>query len=147
MSAQSLRIRRAEASDWPTLRAIRTAVFVEEQGVSEAEEYDGHEDEAAHYLAYRGEEPVGVARWRITDSGVKFERLASLKAHRGCGVASALLLRMLADTDDLGRTRYMHAQVASRGFYERRGFVAQGEPFREAGIPHVRMFYQPDHAA
>jgi predicted GNAT family N-acyltransferase len=29
------------------------------------------------------------------------------------------------------------------GFYEKYGFVAQGDRFFEAGIPHFKMTYQP----
>ena len=42
--------------------AIRQAVFVAEQGVPAALEYDEHEAEATHYLFYEDERPVGAAR-------------------------------------------------------------------------------------
>ena len=33
----------------------------------------------------------------------------------------------------------MNAQVHAEPFYERAGFVSEGERFMEAGIEHVRM--------
>jgi predicted GNAT family N-acyltransferase len=33
----------------------------------------------------------------------------------------------------------LHAQRSAEGFYQRLGFVAQGEPFVEAGIDHIEM--------
>jgi predicted GNAT family N-acyltransferase len=33
----------------------------------------------------------------------------------------------------------LHAQTRAAPFYARYGFVAEGEVFEEAGIPHIRM--------
>ena len=33
----------------------------------------------------------------------------------------------------------LHAQRTASDFYARLGFVPQGEPFEEAGIPHIAM--------
>ena len=50
--------------------AIRRKVFVEEQGVDPALEYD-HEEEAHHYLLIIGGKPIAAARWRETEKGIK----------------------------------------------------------------------------
>jgi hypothetical protein len=34
----------------------------------------------------------------------------------------------------------LHAQRSAEGFYDRLGFRPRGEPFEEAGIPHIEMF-------
>jgi predicted GNAT family N-acyltransferase len=47
---------------------VRHRVFVDEQGVDEALEWDEHDDPAAptaHFIAYSGSQPVGTARLRI----------------------------------------------------------------------------------
>ena len=36
----------------------------------------------------------------------------------------------------------LNAQTHAQGFYERCGFVLDGEEFMEAGIPHVRMIQE-----
>ncbi len=49
--------------------AIRRAVFVQEQGVSEAPEIDGRDDEAQHLLALHEAHPGGTLRLRRVDVG------------------------------------------------------------------------------
>ena len=66
--------------------SIRKNVFVEEQKVSEDIERDKFEYEANHALAFVGDKPVGTARWRQTQKGVKLERFAVLPEFRSCGV-------------------------------------------------------------
>ena len=34
---------------------------------------------------------------------------------------------------------YLHSQSHARDFYLRHGFVAEGEEYEEAGIPHIAM--------
>lgn len=33
----------------------------------------------------------------------------------------------------------LHAQRPAEGFYTKHGFIAEGEEFMEAGIPHIAM--------
>ena len=48
---------------------------------------------------------------------------------------------VLVCLEQQGYTRaYLHAQEAVVGFYERLGFVVEGERFFEADIPHVAMW-------
>ena len=48
--------------------------------------------------------------------------------------------RLLRELDEKGcRRTVLHAQAHSETFYRALGFAAEGEPFEEAGIPHVRM--------
>lgn len=143
---QQLEVRRAEPRDWETISRIRRLVFVEEQQVDPEEEYDAYETMAQHYLATLDSVPVGTGRWRETSQGVKLERLATLQEARRHGVASAILQAMLQDSDSVGRLRYMHAQLASKPFYEKRGFEARGAAFVEAGIRHVIMVYRSDRS-
>ncbi len=127
--------------DWATaaaaLMAVRRAVFVEEQGIPEAIEWDDADAGAVHVLALTKREPVGTGRLLPTG---KIGRLAVLPSYRGCGVGSLVLRRLV----ELARLRgqgavYLHAQVEARGFYESHGFVAEGAEFDEAGLRHRRM--------
>lgn len=121
--------------------AIRREVFVVEQHVDPSEEYDAYESTCHHYLAYLNDRPVGAARHRlVAGTKLKLERIAVLKDARGHGVGAALVRHMLADAPK-GLTIYMHAQTHALPFYERLGFVAEGERFYEAGIEHVAMVY------
>ncbi|HUO79638.1 MAG TPA: GNAT family N-acetyltransferase [Steroidobacteraceae bacterium] len=127
--------------DWAAvgarLRPIREQVFVIEQGVPAALEWDGADPGAVHVLALTKREPVGTGRLLPTG---KIGRLAVLAAFRGHGVGSLVLRRLV----ELARRRglsgvYLHAQVEAVGFYAAHGFVAEGPEFDEAGLRHRRM--------
>ena len=132
-------IRRAR---WPeereSLRLVREAVFVQEQGVPLALEWDGRDEEAFHLLAEdRQGNPIGTAR--LLPEG-HIGRMAVVKPWRGRGVGTALLRAMVEE----GRRRKLerlalNAQLEAVPFYERAGFRALGEVFEDAGIPHRRM--------
>ncbi len=121
---------------------IRRTVFVEEQGVDPALEYD-HEEEAHHYLLFLGEKPIATARWRETEKGIKLERFAVLKQFRNRGIGELILKEVLKDVSLLEKPVYLHAQLNAVTFYERNGFFRVGEKFNEAGIEHFMMKY-PD---
>src|SRR5690349_4368223 len=70
--------------------AIRHEVFVVEQEVDERLEYE-HEEESTHFLAWYGDEPVGTARWRSTEKGVKLERFAVNREARNMGIGALLI--------------------------------------------------------
>lgn len=126
------------ARDEPGLRTVRTRVFVEEQSVSEAEEWDGLDPECIHAVAETPAEGI-VATGRLHPSG-KVGRMAVLPAWRGRGVGGMILQRLLEAARSAGLASvYLHGQVPVLGFYSRFGFVAEGEEFDEAGIPHRLM--------
>jgi ElaA protein len=122
--------------------AIRRAVFVHEQGVSEALEIDQRDDEACHLLALREGEPIGTLRLRWHDGGrvVKIERVAVVRQGRGGGIGQALVSAALARADADGASEaQLHAQTVAQAFYAKLGFVAFGQVFDEDGIPHIAM--------
>jgi predicted GNAT family N-acyltransferase len=133
---------------------VRRRVFVDGQGVDPDLEVDDHEDEATHFVAYEGGEPVGVARLREYNSGeyegpasreydepvAKVERMAVLPGYRERGIGRAILRSVEAHARERGFERArLHGQVRSAGFYEALGYERIGEEFEEAGIPHVAM--------
>jgi len=120
---------------------VREQVFVDEQHVPREEEYDEYDDAASHYLAWADGLPVGAARWRPTEKGVKLERFAVLAPYRSRGVGGVLLRQVIADARQAypEADLYLHAQVPAVPFYERHGFVKEGELFYECDIPHYLM--------
>ncbi|MEI6435202.1 MAG: GNAT family N-acetyltransferase [Bacteroidota bacterium] len=120
--------------------AIRRKVFVEEQSVDPALEYD-HEEESHHYLLFLGETPIATARWRETEKGIKLERFAVLPSFRNRGIGEIILKEALKDVSSSGKLVYLHSQVKAMSFYERNGFFKVGEQFFEAGIAHFLMNY------
>ena len=78
-------------SDLVTCQAIRRVVFIEEQGVSLADEVDGRDGEAEHLLALLDGQPVGTARMLVAGETGKIGRVAVLAAARGQGIGAALI--------------------------------------------------------
>lgn len=121
--------------------AVRRAVFIEGQGVSEAEEMDGKDETATHIVAYVDDRPVGTARLREPHRSVaKIERVAVRRPYRGRGLGKQLMRRI----ENLARENGMdeavlHAQTRVADFYADLGYVRTGDVFDEAGIPHVEM--------
>jgi predicted GNAT family N-acyltransferase len=121
--------------------AVRQTVFVDEQGVDEAIEYDDNDDDATHVVAYDDGEAIGTARLRAADETTgKVERVSVLAEYRGEGVGRLLMdaVEKQARAAEFERLK-LHAQTRAAGFYETVGYERYGEKFEEAGIPHVAM--------
>ena len=120
--------------------AIRREVFVHEQNVSEAEEYDGTDGSCVHLVAYENDAPVATGRIMITNDDYVIGRVAVLKSHRGQQLGLGIMQALIDACCTMGSQRQtLHAQTHARGFYEKLGFDAYGEEFDEAGIPHIAM--------
>jgi predicted GNAT family N-acyltransferase len=126
------------AADEAALRAIRHAVFVVEQRVPEALEWDEVDTRCVHALAHAGNgTPVGCGRL-LPDGHIG--RMAVLAPWRGRGVGAALLATLTEQARERGHARaVLNAQVSAVPFYARYGYEATGEAFEEAGILHRVM--------
>lgn len=122
---------------------IRYEVFVIGQKVPVEDEVDEFETTSIHYLAFLNNNPVGAARWRFTEKGVKLERFAVLDAYRGRGVGSSMVIKILNDIknhpDAKGQEIYLHSQLDAVRLYRKFGFVKYGDMFNESGIMHYAM--------
>ncbi|WP_299956240.1 GNAT family N-acetyltransferase [uncultured Roseobacter sp.] len=134
-------VRIAQTDDIDTCLALRRQVFIEEQGVSEAEEIDGLDGTALHLLAVDGATPVGTARILIKGDTAKIGRVCVLRTARGTGLGAQLIEAALGLTRaQSGVTRaVLGAQVQALGFYEKLGFAAFGPVYDDAGIDHRDM--------
>ena len=120
------------------LRAIRREVFVQEQGVPEDLEWDGLDPDCRHVLA-ETESGEAIGTGRLLPDG-HIGRMAVRKPWRRSGAGSALLERLVAMARARGHALIvLHAQSYVTAFYRRAGFEPFGDPFIEAGIPHVEM--------
>lgn len=130
----------AVTRDITTCRALRRAVFIEEQGVSEADELDDLDDVAVHLLATVDGRPVGSARIVPGAGYGKVGRVCVLAEARGTGLGAALMRAAVQECRRLGLQQVrLGAQTHALGFYERLGFQAVGPVFDDAGIPHREM--------
>ena len=128
-------------TDLAACYALRRAVFIEEQGVSEFEEMDDQDDQAIHLLAWQDDRPVGSARILLMGDTGKIGRVCVLAPARGTGLGAALIraaLDMLRDQPGILRAK-LSSQTHALGFYEKLGFTAHGPVYDDAGIPHRDM--------
>jgi len=139
MAFSNVRIR---AADWDVdaeaLRAVREQVFVREQGVPVELEWDEFDPLCQHVVAEAARQAIGTGRL-LPDGHIG--RMAVLEPWRGQGVGSGLLEALLRLARDRGMSRVrLNAQSRALAFYQRHGFVAEGEEFIEAGIAHRSMW-------
>lgn len=123
-------------------QAIRTAVFVQEQRIPAELEWDAADANCLHAVAFnRFGMALGTGRLLEHEPGVvKIGRMAVLQAMRGADVGRAVLDALMDAARRRGeREVLLHAQSSAVGFYTRAGFMPRGEPFEEAGIPHLEM--------
>lgn len=135
----SLLIERSE--DLSTILALRHEVFVVEQNVPLAEEQDGLDPDAVHFLASIEGVPVGTCRILIKGDTGKIGRICVVKPHRGGGCGASLVrsaLAFLTTVPDVQRA-VLGSQEHAIGFYTRLGFTAFGPIYMDAGIPHRDM--------
>jgi YbgC/YbaW family acyl-CoA thioester hydrolase len=122
--------------------AIRTRVFVEEQRIPADLEWDADDATAVHAVAYnRLGQAVATGRLLRGGPGVaKIGRMAVHQVLRGAGLGEQVLRTLAQAAHQRGDHEVvLHAQRSAEGFYRRLGFAARGEPFEEAGIPHIDM--------
>jgi YbgC/YbaW family acyl-CoA thioester hydrolase len=123
-------------------REVRNAVFIDEQQIPAAMEYDDADAHAVHAVA-RNRFGLALATGRLLQPapGVgRIGRMASIHAVRGSGVGRAVLEALLDAARARGDTRVvLHAQTSAQGFYARAGFTPVGAVFEEAGIAHIEM--------
>ncbi len=126
----------------PEASAVRTAVFVDEQRIPKELEWDEADHTAVHALARnRLGQAVATGRLLPAHSGVaKIGRMAVHRALRGTGVGRQVLFGLMEAARLRGdHTVRLSAQRSAEGFYRRLGYVAVGETYEDAGIPHVDM--------
>lgn len=130
--------------DWtelgPDAARIRDAVFIREQGIPAELEWDDEDLGCVHVVAYRNapaREPVATARLL---AGGWIGRVAVIKSARRGGLGRRLVEALVEAARVRGdTTARLYAQTYVTPLYELCGFKVVGEPFEEAGIPHVEM--------
>jgi predicted GNAT family N-acyltransferase len=132
---------------------IRRKVFVEEQGIPEAIEFDGLDVQAIHVLVWE-EAPPGrdkesgkpdrraVATGRITYDGAvcRIGHIAVLRECRGMGYGDFTVKMLLnkAFTSGIGKV-LLDAQALAVGFYQKIGFQSTGQHVSDMGIKYWEM--------
>ena len=131
----------ATAADRAEIAALRTRVFVGEQGVPPEIEQDAADETAVHVLSRDAQgRVVATGRLLVHGTSAAIGRMAADASVRGRGHGAAVLAELHRQAVLRAVTQIeLHAQVSARGFYERAGYVAVGAEYEEAGIVHVTM--------
>lgn len=99
------------------------------------------EESSFHLLALDGETVAGVLLLTpLPDGGARLRQAAVRASFRGRGIGGRLVRlaeELAADTGITGIV--LHARKEAEGFYERAGYVPEGDEFTEVGIPHRLM--------
>lgn len=121
--------------------AIRRAVFIDEQQISELEEWDDLDQGATHFIGVDAGEDVATGRLVVADGVAKLQRIAVLKHARGRNLGLDLIKAMMdvAEKDTQVHTFKLSAQTYAIPFYERLDFLAYGDEYDDGGIPHRDM--------
>lgn len=119
------------------IHGIRHRVFTLEQGVDGRIDFDGLDPDAVQVVVYDGHEPVGTGRM-LADGHIG--RIAVLADYRGRGLGTVVVTTLIdhARRHGFGRV-YLGAQVRAVPFYEKLGFVRDGDDYMEADILHTPM--------
>lgn len=123
----------------PLLKSIREAVFIREQGVPEALEWDGLDESCRHALALSLQgDAVGCGRM-LPDGHIG--HIAVLPQWRKQKAGTAIMEALLdyARAHDYQQAS-VDAQPHSVPFYQSIGFIERGETFMDAGLPRIKMF-------
>lgn len=140
----NLKINHVKWSEYEkALRTIRTKVFIEEQQVPIALEWDSQDTSAQHLLVFTStNEPIACAR--LLNNG-SIGRMAVLKEWRGLGIGTKLLNKAIALHRQQGISVItLSAQVHAIPFYQKAGFEVISTPYLDAGISHVDMHLMPE---
>ncbi|WP_240917643.1 GNAT family N-acetyltransferase [Phycicoccus sp. HDW14] len=117
---------------------LRQDVFVLEQECLFAD-LDGRDLEPGTVQWWtEGPDGAVLATLRALDDGsvVRIGRVATAREARGAGIARELVLAVLSATRG---PVVLDAQSHLEGWYERLGFVRDGDGFLDDGIPHLPM--------
>lgn len=131
----------AETRDIAVCRALRYTVFVEEQGVAEADDLDDQDEAAIHLLARDAGEALGSARLLVVGQTGKIGRVCVVARARGRGIGAALIRAAVARFCGVAGIKKVKlgAQTHAIGFYTALGFHPEGDAYDDAGIPHQDM--------
>ena len=124
----------------PNIKMIRKTVFEDEQGfIDEFDEID-NSDNVVHMLLCYDDESIGTCRCYKENGEYKIGRVAVLKEYRGKGLGEELVKQAEKKIYEWGgREVVLSSQVRVQGFYEKLGYVAEGDVYMDEMCPHIKM--------
>lgn len=129
-----------ETATWQRAAAlyVRMSVFVLERGMSLQDEFDEFDtDEAVYAVIYDQDLPIATARLLKEDhSTCRLTRVATLKEYRGQQKGAEIIAGLEAYAiAHHYKKALIHSEVAAKVFYEKQGYTAVSEVYKEDGVP------------
>jgi predicted GNAT family N-acyltransferase len=121
--------------------AVRAAVFLGGQDCPYAEEFDGNDCTATHFLGYVGDEPASACRVRYFAGFARLERVAVRPQFRNRAVGGKMIKFVYDFCREKGYTR-IHGQAEEHlvRFWEKFGFRRLAAPsFSYGGREYVEL--------
>lgn len=120
---------------------LRNDILRKPLGLSFQKEELEHEKDDILIAAFEEDKMLGCCMLIITEPGtVRLRQMAVLNNLQGKGLGRALMQFAENIARDRGFRRItMHARKTATGFYEKLGYVVNGEEFEEVTLPHVVM--------
>ena len=142
-----IKVRKVTEENFEDYLNIRKEVFVEEQQVPIELEIDELDDlsvkTVTHIAAFVGDEMIGTSRLIKDGKTLRVGRVAVLKKNRKQGVGEAMLKYAKIQAENNGYERLvLGAQLTAIPFYEKSGYVVDGEIYLDADIEHKDMVLQ-----
>lgn len=140
LKSNSIKYLRYDDNDFAYVRALRKAVFIDEQGAISNEEFDEYDRNALFILILNANRHIATARIADTSKGVKIGRIAVDKNERGSGYGSLIVNTAVEKAIELGADEvYVDAQNYAIPFYEKLGFRVIGSEIIDRGLVHTPM--------
>lgn len=118
-------------------KPIREQVFIQEQQIAAADEWDAQDEVSQHFLVLDGEQAIATARLLPNHS---IGRVAVLAPYRGQGIGKLLMQEIIQQARIQQRPLLrLSSQVHAMSFYQTLGFQVCGEAYLDCGIPHIDM--------
>ncbi|WP_026729879.1 GNAT family N-acetyltransferase [Flavobacterium denitrificans] len=122
---------------------LRSEVFVVEQNCV-YQDLDNKDPKSFHLLYYANDELAGCTR--LLPTGLSYDdisigRVVIAPTFRGLGLGKKIMEASIAGCQEkFGKSPIrISAQYHLSNFYQSLGFMEQGEPYDEDGIPHIEM--------
>jgi ElaA protein len=122
---------------------LRSEVFVVEQNCVFLDA-DNKDQQCYHLMGWQNDDLVAYVR--LVPAGLSYKeaaigRVVSSPAYRSKGIGKDLMQKAIETLYDIwGRqTIRIGAQLYLTSFYEKQGFIADGDIYMEDGIEHIEM--------
>lgn len=127
-------------SEYIAERELRARVLREPLGLPYGAEVFPFEDAAYHLVAIEDDQVIGCVMFNPEGKNGRMLQMAVIQDRQKNGIGTGLVHELEARLMHDGfHDIYLHAREEAVPFYQRLGYVIEGEPFFEVGIRHRMM--------